>query len=54
MGAGRMGETTEVIIHLTERTRRRCESCGDRANVKLEDGSTWCDDCDGSAREMGY
>lgn len=49
-----MPETTEVITHLSDRTRRRCESCGAKATVRLGDGSNWCDECDGAARKDGY
>jgi len=49
-----MTEMTEKIVHLSARTRRRCESCGEPADVKLEDGSAWCDECDGAARRNGY
>jgi hypothetical protein len=27
-----------------------CESCGARATVTLDDGSTWCESCDVVAR----
>lgn len=32
----------------------RCQSCGQRATVHLDDGSDWCTDCDASARRLGY
>ena len=31
-----------------------CESCGAYADVRLGDGSTWCEDCDTTARRLGY
>lgn len=31
-----------------------CESCGQDADVVLNDGSTWCINCDMTARELGY
>lgn len=31
-----------------------CQSCGQPAAVLLDDGSTWCRLCDGSARRLGY
>ena len=31
-----------------------CESCGLRADVRLKDDSTWCNDCHGAARIIGY
>ncbi len=31
-----------------------CESCGQRADVMLRDGSTWCWSCHGSALKLGY
>jgi predicted nucleic acid-binding Zn ribbon protein len=46
--------TTEIIKHLSARTKRICESCGAKAQVQLEDKSTWCDECDGAARKSGY
>jgi hypothetical protein len=33
---------------------KRCESCGDHADVRLKDGSTWCMDCHVSALRLGY
>jgi hypothetical protein len=49
-----MTQSSENIVHLGARTKRVCESCGNRATVKLEDGSAWCDACDGAARRNGY
>lgn len=31
-----------------------CESCGATADVRLSDGSTWCDDCNDAAASLGY
>jgi hypothetical protein len=31
-----------------------CESCGQPADVRLSDGSTWCGSCHGGALRMGY
>jgi ribosomal protein L37AE/L43A len=31
-----------------------CESCGARADVRLADGSTWCDECNEAAHSLGY
>ena len=36
------------------RHRALCESCGAVADVRLEDGSTWCDACDEAAETLGY
>lgn len=44
----------EKIRHLSPRTKLHCESCGEQADVKLEDGSKWCYECDGAARRQGY
>lgn len=42
--------TDSVIQH----ERPTCESCGDTAEVKIADGSTWCTDCHVAALRMGY
>ena len=46
----------EALRHLDtlEAGGPRCESCGDVAEVTLDDGSTWCADCDAAARKLGY
>lgn len=31
-----------------------CESCGAAAEVELDDGSTWCEQCNTSAHNLGY
>jgi hypothetical protein len=31
-----------------------CESCGQPAQVTLDDGSAWCYACDKSAAQLGY
>ncbi|MGA2474686.1 MAG: hypothetical protein ABSG39_14540 [Acidimicrobiales bacterium] len=38
------------VIDLDAARTRRCESCGARATVTLDDGSTWCESCDLVAR----
>lgn len=47
-------QRVELLTILNDRTRRTCESCGQQARVMLDDGSTWCRECDGAARRMGY
>lgn len=32
----------------------RCESCDAPADIRLDDGSTWCFACDTAARRLGY
>lgn len=49
---GQAGAGVSEIVRLSE--TKRCESCGVRADLKLPDGSFWCDECDEAARQLGY
>jgi|HubBroStandDraft_6_1064221.scaffolds.fasta_scaffold2399908_1 hypothetical protein len=45
---------SETIYHVLAKTDLTCQSCGEKADVMLVDGSNWCWSCKGSARRMGY
>lgn len=44
---------TQLVI-TAEVVEPKCESCGADAAVRLPAGSTWCNECHGSAIRLGY
>lgn len=43
-----------VIAPLRPPDSYACESCGQVADVRLDDSSTWCLACNDSANNLGY